>query len=89
MSTPADNQESLHELELNVRAELAWAATSQASEETTDLPIDQWLSNPTDDQRLRSQPPLPAGCRRGQEGDSGPSGESPRPLMARVRGLAP
>jgi hypothetical protein len=51
MSIPTGNNAFLHELELNVRAELALAETSQPEEEAACLPIDEWLSDPADDQR--------------------------------------
>jgi hypothetical protein len=51
MSIPTGNNAFLHELELNVRAELALAETSQPEEEAVCLPIDEWLSDPADDQR--------------------------------------
>jgi len=41
----------LHELELTVRTELTLAETSQPYEEAVALPIDEWLSDPADDQR--------------------------------------
>ena len=49
MSTPTGDNTSLHELEVDVREELTVAETSQ--EDGADLPIDQWLSDPADDQR--------------------------------------
>ena len=51
MSTPTGDNPFLHALELNVRAELILAETSQPWEEAVRLPIDEWLSDPADDQR--------------------------------------
>ena len=51
MSIPAGDNAFLHELELNVRAELTLIETSQREEEAAGVPIDEWLSDPADDQR--------------------------------------
>ena len=50
MSIPTSDNAFLDQLELTVRAELAEASTSQP-EEAACVPIDQWLTDPTDDQR--------------------------------------
>ena len=50
MSSPAGDHAFLHDLELNVRAELTLAETGPP-EEAVDVPIDEWLSDPADDQR--------------------------------------
>jgi hypothetical protein len=51
MSTPTGDNAFLHERELNVRAELTVAETSQPWEDAVRVPIDEWLSDPADDQR--------------------------------------
>ena len=51
MSTPTGDNAFLHDLELDVRTELTLAETGQPYEESVAVPIDQWLSDPTDDQR--------------------------------------
>jgi hypothetical protein len=51
MSTPSSHKATLHELELNVRAELIVAETSQPAEEVVDVPIEEWLFDPADAQR--------------------------------------
>jgi hypothetical protein len=51
MSTTTGGNAFLHELELTVRTELTLAETSQPYEEAVALPIDEWLSDPADDQR--------------------------------------
>jgi hypothetical protein len=51
MSIPTGDNAFLHELELNVRAELTQAETGQPEEEAAGVPIDEWLSDPADDQR--------------------------------------
>ena len=51
MSIPTGDNAFLHELELNVRAELTRAETGQSEEEAVGVPIDEWLSDPADDQR--------------------------------------
>ena len=55
MSTPIGDHAFLHELEINVRTELTLAETSQPEEEeAAGVPIEQWLSDPADDQRYES-----------------------------------
>jgi hypothetical protein len=54
MSTPIGDHAFLHELELNVRTELTLAETSQPEEEAASVPIEQWLSDPADDQRYEA-----------------------------------
>jgi hypothetical protein len=51
MSIPTGDNAFLHELELDVRAELNLIETSQPEEEAAGVPIDEWLSDPADDQR--------------------------------------
>lgn len=51
MSTPTGENAFLHELEHNVREELALAEASQPEEEAVGVPIDQWLVDPADAQR--------------------------------------
>ena len=51
MSSPTGDNVFLHDLELNVRAELTLAETGPSEEEAVDVPIDEWLSDPADDQR--------------------------------------
>jgi hypothetical protein len=51
MSIPTGDNAFLHELELDVRAKLTQAETGQPEEEAADVPIDEWLSDPVDDQR--------------------------------------
>ena len=51
MSTPTGDNAFLHALELNVRIELTLVETSQPWEQAVRVPIDQWLSDPADDQR--------------------------------------
>ena len=50
MSVPTSDNVSLDQLELTVRAELAQAETSQPEEDAC-VPIDQWLTDPADEQR--------------------------------------
>ena len=52
MSVPTSDNAFLDELELTVSAELAQAETSQP--EADFLPIDQWLTDPADDQRYEA-----------------------------------
>jgi hypothetical protein len=50
MSVPTSDNAFLADLELTVSAELAQAGTSQP-EEAACVPIDQWLTDPADEQR--------------------------------------
>ena len=50
MSTPAGDHAFLHELELNVSAELTLAETGPP-EEGVSVPIGEWLFDPADEQR--------------------------------------
>ena len=54
MSTPAGDNAFLHELEVNVRTELTISETSQSWEEAAAAPIEEWLSDPADDQRYEA-----------------------------------
>ena len=54
MSTPTGDNAFLHALELNVRTELALAETSQPEEEAVGVPIDEWLSDPSDAPRYEA-----------------------------------
>jgi hypothetical protein len=51
MRIPTSDNAFLHELELSVKAELTLAETGQPEEEAAGLPIDEWLSDPADDER--------------------------------------
>ena len=51
MSIPTGDNAFLQELELDVRAELTLIETSQPEDEAAGLPIDEWLSDPADDER--------------------------------------
>ena len=54
LSTPAGGRAFLHELETNVCIELTLAETGLPEEEAVSLPIDEWLSDPEDDQRYEA-----------------------------------
>ena len=55
MSAPANDHAFLHALELNVRTELILAeGTSQPGEEAAAVPIEEWLSDPADDERYEA-----------------------------------
>ena len=54
MSTQIGDNAFLHELELNVRTELTLAETSQPEEEAAGIPIEEWLSDPADEQRYEA-----------------------------------
>jgi hypothetical protein len=54
MSTPAGDNPFLHELEVSVRTELTISETSPGWEEAAAAPIEEWLSDPADDQRYEA-----------------------------------
>ena len=54
MSTPAGDNPFLHELEVSVRTELTISETSPGWEEAAAVPIEEWLSDPADDQRYEA-----------------------------------
>lgn len=51
MTTSPRNDPFLQELELDVRAELTLAATSEPAAEAGRVPIEEWLLDPADAQR--------------------------------------
>ena len=53
MSVPTSDNVYLHELEITVRAELA-QAEARPLEETACVSVDQWLTDPADDQRYQA-----------------------------------
>jgi hypothetical protein len=72
MSTPADDNAFLYTLELNVRAELTLAETSQPEEETDGAPIGEWLLDPADVQRYEVGLRTLLGAVEAMEDGSGP-----------------
>jgi uncharacterized protein YbjT (DUF2867 family) len=52
--TPTGDNAFLYELELHVRTELTLTETSQPWQEAVGVPIDEWLSDPADDQRYEA-----------------------------------
>jgi hypothetical protein len=68
----------LHELELTVRTELTEAEAGQPYEEAIAAPIDQWLSDPVDDQRYEAGLRSLLGAVEALEDGSGP-GDHPLP----------
>jgi hypothetical protein len=86
MSTPTGDNAFLHALELNVRTELTLAETSQLWEEAVRVPIDEWQSDPADDQRyevsLRSLLSAVEALEDGSgPGDHPPPGEVPESVF--------
>jgi hypothetical protein len=51
MNTSPRNDPFLHELELDVRAELTLAGTSEPAAEAVRVPVEEWLLDPADAQR--------------------------------------
>ena len=54
LSTPAGGSVFLQELEITVCTELTLAETGPPEEEAISLPIEEWLSDPEDDQRYEA-----------------------------------
>jgi hypothetical protein len=73
MSTPTGDNAFLRALELNVRTELTLAETSQPWEEAVGVPIDEWLSDPADDQRYEVGLRSLLGAVEALENGSGPA----------------
>jgi len=78
MSTPTGDNAFLHVLELNIRTELTLVETSQPWEDAVRVPIDQWLSDPADDQRYEVGLRSLLGAVEALEYGSGP-GDHPLP----------
>ena len=72
MSIPTGDNAFLHELELNVRAELTLAETGQPEAEAVGVPIDEWLVDPVDDQRYEINLRSLLGAIEALEDGSGP-----------------
>ena len=51
MSTPPGDHAFLHDLERTVNTELTLAETGPSEEEAAAVPIEEWLSDPADDER--------------------------------------
>jgi hypothetical protein len=54
LSTPAGGRAFLLELEIDVCTELTLAEAGPPEEEAASLPIEEWLSDPEDDQRYET-----------------------------------
>ena len=54
LSTPAGGSAFLQELEVSVCTELTLAETGPSEEEAVSLPIEEWLSDPADDERYEA-----------------------------------
>ena len=92
MSTPTGGNAFLRELELTVRTELTQAETSQPYEEAVALPIDEWLSDPADDQRYEASLRSLLGAVEALEDGSGPADHPPSaevPHSVQRRGICP
>ena len=77
MSTPTGDNAFLHALELNVRADLVQAETSQPEEEAAGVPIDEWLVDPADAQRYEVGLRNLLGAVEALEDGPGPGGYPP------------
>jgi hypothetical protein len=82
MSTPTGDNAFLYQLELNVRADLTQAETSQPEEEAVGVPIDQWLVDPADAQRYEVGLRNLLGAVEALEDGSGPGGHLPPTEMS-------
>jgi hypothetical protein len=79
MSTPDGDNASLHDLELDVRAELALTETGQPEKEAVDVPIDEWLVDPEDEQHYEVGLRSLLGAVEALEGGSGEVSREPEP----------
>ena len=77
MSTPTGDHAFLHELELNISTELTVAETGPPEEEAASVPIDEWLSDPADEQRYEVGLRVLLGAVEVVENDSRPGGDPP------------
>ena len=75
MTTPAGDDASLHELELLVRTELTVAQAGPQPAESFCLPIEEWRSDPADDQRYETSLRSLLGAVEALEDGSGPEPE--------------
>ncbi len=75
MTIPAGDDASLHELELLVRTELTAAQSGPQAAESFALPIEEWLSDPADDQRYEASLRSLLGAVEALEDGSGPEPE--------------
>jgi hypothetical protein len=75
MSTATGGNVFVHELELYVRTELTLAATGQPWEEAVGVPIEEWLSDPADDQRYEASLRSLLGAVEALQDGSGPETE--------------
>ena len=76
MTTPTGNNLSLHELECDVKTELTVAETRHPQEAGADVPIGEWLTDPTDDQRYEVGLRTLYGAVKTLEDDSRPGDEA-------------
>jgi transcription elongation GreA/GreB family factor len=75
MSAPAGDESAfLHELEVEVREELARAETIEAATATAEVSMEAWLSDPADDQRYEVSLHVVLGAVEAMENGSGPGG---------------
>ncbi len=72
MSIPTGDNAFLNALELNVKAELTLAETGPPWDETVGVPIDEWLSDPADDQRYDASLRTLLGAVEAMQDGSGP-----------------
>lgn len=75
MSTPTGGESAfLHEIEVEVREELARAETIEAATGAAEAPMEAWLSDPADDQRYEVSLHVVLGAVEAMENGSRPGG---------------
>jgi hypothetical protein len=72
MTTPADDDTPLHELEISVETELELVEAAPPEEKAVAVPISQWLSGPADDERYQVSLRDLLGAVEAAEGDAHP-----------------
>jgi hypothetical protein len=80
MSTPSGDDAFLHELDVEVRAELTLAETGQPEEEAARVPMTEWLLDPADAQRDEISLRSLLGAVEAMEDGSRPGDDPPRSL---------
>lgn len=80
MSTPPGDNAFLYELDLEVREEVTLAENVDSAQEAVEAPVEEWLSDPADDQRYEVSLHVLLGAVEALEDAPGPSVAAPDDL---------